>query len=69
MKVLECQVGTKIHQKSIQKGDRKQDAMWDGCLMALGSIFGQFWTQVEGQVGAKLAPKSENLEIQEDIKK
>ena len=41
------------------EGDRKQDASWDGVWMALGSIFGGFWLQVGGQVGAKLAPKSE----------
>ena len=52
-----------------QKGDRKQDASWDGFLMALGSIFGAFWVQVVGQVGAKLAQKSEEMGYQDDVNK
>ena len=51
------------------KGDRKQDASWDGFWMALGSIFGGFWAEVGGQVGAKLAPKSEEMGYQDDVKK
>ena len=51
------------------KGDRKQDASWDGFWMALGSIFGGFWAQVGGQVGVKLAPKSEEMGYQDDVKK
>ena len=37
--------------------------------MALGSIFGGFWAQVGGQVGLKLAPKSEKMGYQDDVKK
>ena len=37
--------------------------------MALGSIFGGFGAQVGGQVGAKLAPKSEEMGYQDDVKK
>ena len=37
--------------------------------MALGSIFDGFWAQVGGQVGAKLAPKSEERGYQDDVKK
>ena len=37
--------------------------------MALGSIFDRFWAQVGGQVGAKLAPKSEEMGYQDDVKK
>ena len=37
--------------------------------MALGSIFDGFWAQVGGQVGAKLAPKSEEMGYQDDVKK
>ena len=37
--------------------------------MALGSIFGRFWAQVGGQVGVKLAPKSEKMGYQNDVKK
>ena len=37
--------------------------------MALGSIFDGFWGQVGGQVGAKLAPKSEERGYQDDVKK
>ena len=37
--------------------------------MALGSIFGRFWAQVGGQVGVKLAPKSEEMGYQDDVKK
>ena len=51
------------------KGDRKQDASWDGFWMALGSIFDGFWAQVGGQVGAKLAPRSEEMGYQDDVKK
>ena len=35
--------------------------------MALGSIFGRFWAQVGGQVGVKLAPKSEEMGYQDDF--
>ena len=37
--------------------------------MALGWIFDGFWGQVGGQVGAKLAPKSEEMGYQDDVKK
>ena len=37
--------------------------------MALGAIFGGFGGQVWGQVGAKLAPKSEEVGYQDDVKK
>ena len=37
--------------------------------MALGSIFGRFWAQVGGQVGAKLAPKFEKMGYQIDVEK
>ena len=37
--------------------------------MALGAILGGFWAQVGGQVGAKLAPKSEEMGYQDDVKK
>ena len=37
--------------------------------MALGSIFDGFGAQVGGQVGAKLAPKSEEMGYQDDVKK
>ena len=37
--------------------------------MALGAIFGGFWGQVGGQVAAKLAPKSEEVGYQDDVKK
>ena len=47
------------------KGDRKQDASWDGFGMALGSIFGRFWAQV----GAKLAPKFKKMGYQIDVEK
>ena len=55
--------------KIYPKGDRKQDASWDGFWMALGSIFGRFWAQVGGQVGAKLARKSTEMGYQNDVKK
>ena len=37
--------------------------------MALGAIFGGFGAQVGGQVRAKLAPKSEEMGYQDDVKK
>ena len=37
----------------------KQDTSLNRFWMALGSIFGRFWIQVGRQVGAKLAPTSE----------
>ena len=37
--------------------------------MALGAIFEGFGGQVGGQVGAKLAPKSEEVGYQDDVKK
>ena len=37
--------------------------------MALGSIFGGFGAEVGGQVGGKLAPKSEEMGYQDDVKK
>ena len=37
--------------------------------MALGAIVGGFWAQVGGQVGAKLALKSEKIGYQDDVKK
>ena len=55
--------------KIYPKNDRKQDGSWDRFLMALGSIFGGFWVQVGGQLGAKLAPKSEEMGYQDDLKK
>ena len=51
------------------KGDRKQDGSWDGFWMALGLIFGGLCAHVGGQVGAKLAPKSEEMGYQDDVKK
>ena len=41
------------------KSHKKEDAILDGSWRALGAILGGFWFQVGGQVGAKLAPKSE----------
>ena len=52
-----------------QKCDQISNAIFDGFWNALGSILEQFWAQVGGQVGAKLAPKSEKLELQDDVKK
>ena len=60
---------SKIDQKSIKKSDQKSDAILDRFWMALGSIFDRFWAQVGGQVGAKLAPKSEKWGSQDDVKK
>ena len=37
--------------------------------MALGSVLYGFWALVGGQVGAKLAPKSEEMRYQDDVKK
>ena len=37
--------------------------------MALGCIFGGFSVQVGGQVGAKLAPKSEEMGHHADVEK
>ena len=37
--------------------------------MALVSVLDGFWAQVGGQVGAKLAPKSEEVGYQNDVKK
>ena len=37
--------------------------------MALGSIFDGFGAQLGGQVGAKLAPRSEEMGYQDDVKK
>ena len=37
--------------------------------MALGLILDEFWAQVGGQVGAKLAPRSEEMVYQIDVKK
>ena len=37
--------------------------------MGLRAIFGGFWGQVGGQVGAKLAPKSEEMGYQDDVNK
>jgi len=51
------------------KGDRKQYESWDGFWMALGSIFGGFWAEVGGQVGAKLAQKSQEMGCQDEVKK
>ena len=51
------------------KSDQKQDASWDGFWMSRGSIFGGFWDQAGGQVGAKLAPRSEEMGYQDDVKK
>ena len=65
-------LGWKMDEKSItnqSKCNRKQDASWDGFWMALGSIFGWFWAQVGGQVGVKLAPKSEDMGYQDNVKK
>ena len=42
---------------------------WMGCGWLLGQIFGGFGAQVGGQVGAKLAPKSEERGYQDDVKK
>ena len=56
---------SKIDQKSNQKSDAILDRFW----MALGSIFDRFWAQVGGQVGAKLAPKSEKWGPQDDVNK
>ena len=36
---------------------------------AFGSILAISWAQVGGQVGAKLAPKSEEMGYQDDVKK
>ena len=60
---------TKNRSKIYPKGDRKQYESWDGFWMALGSIFGGFWAEVGGQVGAKLGPKSEEIGYQDDVKK
>ena len=37
--------------------------------MALGSIWDGFGAKVGGQVGAKLAPKSEEMGYQDDVEK
>ena len=60
---------TKLDQKSIKK--------WIKNKMRFGIDFGWlldrfligFWAQVGGQVGAKLAPKSEKWEPQDDVNK
>ena len=52
-----------------QKSDQKYDAILDRFWMALGSIFGWFWAQVGGQVGAKLAPKFEKWGFQDKVEK
>ena len=52
-----------------QKCDQISNAILDGFWKALGPILERFWAQVGGQVGAKLAPKSEKLELQDDVKK
>ena len=57
----------KIRSKIHPKGDRKQDASWDGVWMALGSIFGRFWIQVGRQVEAKLEPKSTKMAFLKEI--
>ena len=55
----------KIDQKSIKKGIKNK--MQVG--MDFGWLLERFWGQVRGQVGAKLAPTSEKLELQDDVKK
>ena len=47
----------------------KQDTILNRSWRALGWILGGFWLQVGGQVGAKLAPKSEKWGSQDDVKK
>ena len=49
--------------------DRKRDAILDASWRALGQIWDGFWLQVGGQVGAKLAPKSEKWGPQDDVNK
>ena len=63
-----CQKSIQEASKTDEKGYRKYDASWLGIWSPLGTDLGGFWVQVGRQVGAKLAPKSQNLEIQEHIK-
>ena len=59
--------------KHLSKIDKKRyqtsNAILDGFWKALGAILGRFWAQVGGQNGAKLAPKSEKWDTQDDVKK
>ena len=61
--------GSKIHQQSIKHGMEHRMRFWMGCGWLLGPIFDGFWAQLGGQVGAKLAPKSEEMGYQGDVKK
>ena len=60
---------TKNRSKIDPKSDQKQDAILNATWKALGPISGGFWLQLGGQVGAKLAPKSEKWGSQDDVKK
>ena len=50
---------TKNRSKLNQKCDQKSNAIWDVFWVALEPVLERFWAQVAGQVGTKLAPKSE----------
>ena len=63
-----CRKSTKNQPKINPKSDQKQDAILDASWMALGAILDGFWSQV-GRIGAKLAPKSEEMGYQDDVKK
>ena len=67
--VREVKIGSNNLSKIDPKTNLKQHASWDGFWIALGSIFGRFGAQVGGRVGAKLAPKSEEMGYQNDVKK
>ena len=67
---------SKIHAKSIQNPSKiylkrhlKQDTILNRSWRALGWIWGRFSLQVGGQIGTKLAPKSEKWGSQDDVKK
>ena len=62
-------MGSKINQKSIKNSMKNRRRFWMGCGWLLGPIFDGFWVQVGGQVGAKLAPTSEEMGYQDDVKK
>ena len=54
-------LGVEDPPKIIPKSDQKQDAILNAIWKALGPIFGGFWLQLGGQVGAMLAPKSQKM--------
>ena len=60
---------SKNRPKIDQKSGEKSYAILDGSWRALGAILDGFWLQVGGQVGAKLAPKSEEMGYRDDVNK